>query len=57
MLSLFAIIAPAMLIPSLFGARLYTGISPAVFRSIVLGLLTLSGVALLAAALPVLIHR
>jgi uncharacterized protein len=57
MLPLFAIIAPAMLIPSLFGARLYTGISPAVFRSIVLGLLTLSGAALLGAAVPLLIRR
>jgi uncharacterized membrane protein YfcA len=57
MIPLFAIIAPAMLIPSLLGARLYAGISPAVFRAIVLGLLTLSGVALLAAALPVLIRR
>ena len=51
------IIAPAMLIPSLLGARLYAGISPAVFRGVVLGLLTLSGVALLAAAVPVLIRR
>lgn len=57
MVPLFAIIAPAMLIPSLLGARLYAGISPAVFRSVVLGLLTLSGAALLAAAVPVLIRR
>jgi uncharacterized protein len=57
MIPLFAIIAPAMLIPSLLGARVYAGISPAVFRGVVLGLLTLSGVALLAAALPVLIRR
>ena len=57
MLPLFAIIAPAILIPSLLGARLYVGISPAVFRSIVLGLLTLSGVALVVAAAPVLIRR
>jgi uncharacterized protein len=57
MLPLFAIIAPAMLVPSVLGARLYAGISPAIFRSIVLGLLTLSGLALLAVALPVLIHR
>jgi uncharacterized protein len=57
MLPLFAIIAPAMLIPSLLGARLYAGISPAVFRRVVLGLLTLSGAALLVAAVPVLIRR
>jgi uncharacterized protein len=57
MLPLFAIVAPAMLIPSLLGARLYVGISDTAFRKIVLGLLTLSGVAMLAAAAPVLIHR
>jgi uncharacterized membrane protein YfcA len=57
MLPLFAIMAPAMLIPSLLGARLYAGISPAAFRTVLLGLLTLSGVALLVAALPVLIRR
>jgi uncharacterized membrane protein YfcA len=57
MLPLFAIVAPAMLIPSLLGARLYLGISDVAFRKVVLGLLTASGVAMLASALPVLIHR
>jgi uncharacterized membrane protein YfcA len=57
MLPLFAIAAPAMLIPALLGARLYAGISEAGFRKVVLGLLTASGVALLAAALPVLAGR
>jgi uncharacterized protein len=57
MLPLFAIIAPAMLVPSLLGARMYARISQARFRTVLLGLLTLSGVALLAAALPVLIRR
>ena len=52
MLPLFAVVAPAMLVPTLLGARLYVGISEARFRQIVLGLLTASGVALLAAALP-----
>ena len=52
MLPLFAIVAPAMLVPTLLGARLYIGISEARFRQIVLGLLTASGVALLASALP-----
>ena len=53
----FAVIAPAMLIPVLLGARVYTGISPVVFRRVVLGLLTASGVALLAGSLPALWTR
>lgn len=51
MLPAFAIIVPAMLIPTLIGTRLYIGISEATFRKIVLGLLTASGLALLASAL------
>jgi len=57
MLPYFAIVAPAMLVPTLLGARLYIGISEARFRQIVLGLLTASGVALLASALPTLLAR
>lgn len=57
MLPLFAVVAPAMLVPSLLGARLYVGISDVTFRKVVLGLLTVSGIAMLASALPVLIHR
>ena len=57
MLPLFAVVAPAMLLPTLLGARLYHGISEARFRQIVLGLLTVSGVAMLATALPVLAQR
>lgn len=57
MLPLFAIVAPAMLVPTLLGARLYVGISEARFRQVVLGLLTVSGVVLLAAALPSLLMR
>jgi uncharacterized membrane protein YfcA len=53
----FAIVAPAMLIPSLLGARLYIGISEASFRKVVLGLLTATGVALLASSLPGLLRR
>ena len=56
-LTLFAIVAPAMLIPSLLGARLYIGISEAAFRKVVLGLLSVSGVAMLAASLPKLLFR
>ena len=51
-LPLLAIVVPAMLVPALLGARLYHGISEARFRQIVLGLLTLSGVAMLASSLP-----
>ncbi|MNW02637.1 hypothetical protein D3C71_1984520 [compost metagenome] len=56
-LPLFAIVAPAMLVPTLLGAKLYIGISEARFRQIVLGLLTLSGVALLGSSVPRLIER
>ena len=57
MLPLFAIVAPAMLVPVLLGARLYIGISEANFRRIVLGLLTASGVALLVSSVPRLVQR
>jgi hypothetical protein len=57
MLPLFAMVAPAMLIPSLLGARLYAVISETGFRKVVLGLLTASGVALLAASVPHLLRR
>lgn len=52
MLPAFGIVATAVLVPVLLGTRLYIGISEARFRQIVLGLLTLSGVALLAASAP-----
>ncbi|MDB5730108.1 MAG: hypothetical protein JWQ03_3 [Variovorax sp.] len=57
MLPMFAIVAPAMLVPVLLGARLYVGISEASFRKIVLSLLTASGIALLASALPAVLGR
>lgn len=57
MLPLLALVAPAMLVPTLLGTRLYIGISDARFRQVVLGLLSLSGVALLAAAVPRLAGR
>lgn len=56
-LPFFAIVAPALLIPSLLGARLYIGISETTFRKIVLGLLTATGVALLASSVPGLLRR
>ena len=56
-LPLLAIVVPAMLVPVLLGARLYHGISDARFRQIVLGMLTLSGVAMLVASLPKVLAR
>ncbi len=52
---LMAIVAPALLLPALLGMKVYIGISPAAFRNLVLGLLTLSGMAMLASALPQLL--
>lgn len=49
---MFAIVAPAMLIPTLLGTRLYHGISDTAFRRIVLVLLTVSGIAMLGYSLP-----
>ncbi|KJK24344.1 permease [Burkholderiaceae bacterium 16] len=56
MLPMFLVVGPAMLVPSILGARLYIGISEIAFRRIVLSLLTASGVALLAASLPALLQ-
>ncbi len=56
-LPLLAIVIPAMLVPSLLGARLYLGISEARFRQVVLGLLTLAGLAMLVASLPKMLAR
>jgi hypothetical protein len=57
MLPMFAIVAPAMLIPTLLGARVYIGLSEATFRKVVLSALTASGVALLASSLSSLLGR
>jgi uncharacterized membrane protein YfcA len=46
-----AIVAAALTLPALLGMRVYIGISPLAFRQLVLGLLTLSGLAMLASAL------
>ena len=56
-LLLLALVIPAMLVPSLLGARLYLGISEARFKQVVLGLLTLSGAAMLVASVPKLLAR
>ncbi|MDR6600964.1 putative membrane protein YfcA [Achromobacter deleyi] len=50
-LPLFAIVAPAMLIPTFLGMRMYKGISDLRFRQIVLGLLTASGLMMLTSGL------
>ena len=47
----FAVVAPALILPSMLGARVYVGLSPAAFRRLILCLLSLSGVAMMAAAL------
>ncbi|QYY28650.1 sulfite exporter TauE/SafE family protein [Cupriavidus pinatubonensis] len=57
MLPMFLVVAPAMLVPSLLGARVYLGISEATFRKIVLTLLTASGVVLSVSSLPGLLAR
>ena len=57
MLPMFAVVAPAVLLPVLLGARVYVGLSEAAFRRVVLVLLTLAGIALLVSSLPVLWRR
>jgi uncharacterized protein len=49
---LFAVVLPAMLIPTLIGARLYRSFTDTGFRRVVLGLLGLSGVILVATSAP-----
>ena len=50
-------VAPALVIPALLGARLYDRIGQLAFRRIVLSVLTASGLAMLASALPGLLQR
>ena len=49
---LLAIVAPAMVVPTLIGARLYRRFSDAAFRRLILILLTASGAVLVASTLP-----
>ena len=56
MLPMIGLVLPAMLVPTLVGARVYVGLSEAAFRRLVLGLLTASGVALLVSSLPQLLR-
>ncbi len=53
----FAVVALALLLPAIFGARLYAGMSAEAFRRIVLLLLSLAGLAMVSAALPALLGR
>jgi hypothetical protein len=52
MLPLLPVVAAALLLPSLLGARIYGGLSPIAFRRVVLSLLGLSGLAMLATSVP-----
>jgi uncharacterized membrane protein YfcA len=54
MLPRFAIVAAALVVPGMIGARLYVGLSGEAFRRLVLMLLSLAGLAMIAAALPAL---
>ena len=55
MLRLMPLVAIALLVPVLLGARVYVGLSELAFRRVVLSLLSLSGLAMLAASLPKLL--
>ena len=57
MLPIMPVVAIALLIPSLLGARIYIGLSERAFRHIVLSLLSLSGLAMLGNALFRLMNR
>jgi uncharacterized membrane protein YfcA len=52
-----AVVVPALLLPSLLGARIYHGLSPAAFRRVVLVLLSVAGLAMIAATLPATLAR
>lgn len=53
----FAIVAPALVIPAMLGARIYLGMSEWQFRRLVLLLLSCAGVAMLVASLAALLRR
>ncbi len=54
MLLPMAVVLPALIVPSLFGARVYVGLSEQAFRRIVLTLLTAAGTAMIVSSLPTL---
>lgn len=47
----YAVVAPALVLPSILGARLYLGLSAAQFRRVVLVVLSVSGVVMVGSAL------
>ena len=55
MIPLLPAVAVALLVPTLLGAKVYVGLSEAAFRRVVLSLLSLSGLAMLAASIPKLL--
>lgn len=57
MLPLLAVVAVAVVLPVLLGVKVYVGLSEAAFRTLVLVVLGLSGLALLVASVPVLLAR
>ena len=57
MLPRFAVVLPALIVPSMLGARVYVGLSPLAFRRVVLSVLTAAGVAMVAASLPTILTR
>ena len=46
-----AVVAGSLVIPSIYGSKIYVGMSPAAFRNGVLWILVFAGVTMLAAAL------
>jgi hypothetical protein len=46
-----AVVAGSLIIPSIYGSRIYVGMSPVAFRNGVLWILVFAGVTMLAAAL------
>jgi uncharacterized membrane protein YfcA len=52
LLPTMGMVAGALLVPSLIGARVYVGLSPVAFRRVVLSLLSLSGLVMLATSIP-----
>ena len=45
-----AVVAGSLVIPAIYGSKIYTGLSPAAFRNGVLWLLVFAGATMLAAA-------
>ena len=56
MLPLLPVVAVSLFVPAMLGRKVYVGMSDAAFRKLVLALLGLSGLAMLAASVPKLMH-